>query len=76
MKELNKKQITDKISEQVVDLMVDWELEEIPKEIRAHVMMSCAINLAYRASSSEEEAKEIMLEYINSYSSNEKGPIH
>ena len=76
MKELNKKQITDKISEQVVDLMVDWELEEIPREIRAHVMMSCAINLAYRASSSEEEAKEIMLEYINSYSSNEKGPIH
>ena len=69
MKELKKKQITDKITEQVVDLMLDWELEEIPREIRAHVMMSCAVNLAYRASSSDEEAQEIMLDYIASYSS-------
>ena len=70
-------EITKKISEQVVDLMIDWELADIPKEVVAHVMLSCAVNMAYKASSSEEEAKEIMLDYIASYTSdNSNKSIH
>ena len=78
MKESEKQhEITKKISEQVVDLLIDWELADIPKEVVAHVMLSCAVNMAHKASSSEEEAKEIMLDYIASYTSdNSNKSIH
>ena len=70
-------EITKKISEQVVDLLIDWELADIPKEVVAHVMLSCAVNVAHKASASDEEAKEIMLDYIASYTSdNSNKSIH
>jgi|TARA_B110001450_G_C17526926_1_gene442945 hypothetical protein len=74
MDKTQEKRNVEKMSNEIADLLIDWQIGGISEAAAAHVVLSCGINLAYQSSDSKEEAREVIQDYISMYIPDENAP--